>query len=392
MARNTYKKTIINGHEYYYKQIELGWGVDGKRKRKVIRAKTVKELETKLKDYEKLNEGNNAATKDILFNKFMKDWLYNVHLKRNLKGSTITRYDGIYRNYLEKSAIGKLKMSKINSLKIQEFYSMLLKDGVTTSTIEFIHKLVRPCLQYAYKTGYTQRDFGANGLIILPKSDNTIEDEEEREVEVLTVEEQKQFIASLEEDNDRLIYLIALGTGLRLGELLGLKWDIIDLKEGTLKVRMSIKRVKDINTGISKIIEQKPKTKSSIRTVPIPSNLVKELKTLKLQQKKHKLSMGNLYTDNNLVFATNTGSYIEPGNLAKRFKKALTKANIKEIKFHSLRHTYATRLFENKVPLKTVSSFLGHADISTTANIYVHVLQEEKVKSAEVINNLFEIL
>ena len=98
--------------------------------------------------------------------------------------------------------------------------------------------------------------------------------------------------------------------------------------------------------------------------------------------------MGKNYQNNDLVFPTKLGKYQDSSNVRKRFKKALKKAGIKDIKFHALRHTFATRLFENNVPIKTVSSLLGHYDVSITMDIYTHVLEESKKDAAKILNNI----
>lgn len=149
------------------------------------------------------------------------------------------------------------------------------------------------------------------------------------------------------------------------------------MKNATVQVSKNIKRVKI--DGKYTIIEQStPKTKKSNRVVPIPQSILRELKLHKLEQNKLKVLIGNMYNDNNIVFATETGTYIDGANINKRFRKSLTRADIEPIKFHSLRHTYATRLFELGESPKTISELLGHSDIQTTLNIYTHVTEESK--------------
>nr|WP_242834310.1 site-specific integrase [Clostridium pasteurianum] len=186
--------------------------------------------------------------------------------------------------------------------------------------------------------------------------------------------------------------LLALGTGLREGELLGLKWTDIDFENKQLKVERSVKQVYIIAADGSKefkTIEQLPKSKTSIRSVPIPSTLIHVLKEHKTMQKCEKLKAGASYIDNNYVFSTDLGKVINARNLTRSYERLLKKANIPYRKFHSLKHTYATKLFERKEPLKTVQILLGHSDISTTSNIYTHVMPKEKVNAAEKLNDLF---
>lgn len=114
--------------------------------------------------------------------------------------------------------------------------------------------------------------------------------------------------------------------------------------------------------------------------------MIKELTDHKRRQSEEKLHAGEAYEDNNLVFCNELGKIIDSRNLTKSYKRAILKANIPYRKFHSLRHTYATRLFENRVSLKTIQALLGHSKIEITANIYTHVLPEQKINAVEVLN------
>ena len=137
------------------------------------------------------------------------------------------------------------------------------------------------------------------------------------------------------------------------------------------------------------VLEHDPKTKSSIRTIPLPINIVKELKKHKAEQDKEILKNGELYQKNNLVFCTELGGYLDTRNLTRSYARALAKAGIEHKKFHSMRHTYATRLFENDVPIKTVQSLMGHNDITTTMNIYTHVTPEKMTDEVQKLNSIF---
>lgn len=186
-----------------------------------------------------------------------------------------------------------------------------------------------------------------------------------------------------------MYFSLALGSGLRIGELLGLKWNDINFENKELKISRSIKRVKcfDENSDTkTKIIEQLPKTKYSIRTIPLPEVIINELKRHKNIILKERLKAGEIYKDNDLVFPNEIGGYIDARNLTKRYKRVLSRANIPYRKFHALRHTYATRLFENGVSLKVIQVLLGHSSMEITANIYTHVLPDEKVRAVDVLD------
>ncbi|ENY8427229.1 phage integrase [Clostridioides difficile] len=223
-------------------------------------------------------------------------------------------------------------------------------------------------------------------MVTLP-SDNKI-----KEVQILSITDQKKFIDSIDGDKFEILFLLALSTGLRLGELLGLKWSDISFDDESLTVNRTLQRVTEINkdgTREKKVIEQYPKTKNSIRTVPIPRNILVKLKKHKIQQTEQRLLLGDAYINNNYVICNDTGLALNNNRPGKILDSLLKKLNIPKIKFHALRHTYATRLFEAGVPPKTVQTLMGHYDISITMDIYTHVMHNTKQDAVDKINDIF---
>ena len=381
MARTTYKKRLINGEEYYYEVIELPRKANGKRNRKHVCAKTVTELKAKLAAINNDIYNGVDVSNSKTFGSIIHNWLYNIHFK-NKKISTINRYEGLYNLYIKNSSLTNKRISNLKVLDIQDFYNALENDNVTASTINMIHRIIKPFLNYLFINSLTIKDLGSPGMLKLPKVKKKNTD-----ITVLSLEDQQKFINSLDDDNsDKILYIFALSTGLRLGEILALTWD--DLKNGMIKVDKNIKNVK-VNNKWTLLLQDTPKTEKSNRYVPVPKNVLSQLEIHKKKQIELKSKAESLYTDNNLIFATDFGTYIDPSNLNRRFKKALVKADLTPIKFHSLRHTYATRLFENDIQPKVVSDLLGHKDITTTLNLYTWVLDSQKNKAANIINNIF---
>lgn len=381
MARTTYKKRLIRGEEYYYEVIELPRKANGKRNRKHICAKTVTELKTKLATINNDIYNGVDVSNSKTFGSMIHDWIYNIHFK-NKKISTINRYEGLYNLYIKNSSLTNKKISNLKALDIQEFYNALENDNITASTINMIHRVIKPFLNYLFINSLTIKDLGTPGMLKLPKVKKKNTD-----ITVLSLEDQQKFINSLDDDNsDKILYIFALSTGLRLGEILALTWN--DLNNGMVRVDKNIKNVK-VNDKWTLLLQDTPKTEKSNRYVPVPKNFLSQLEIHKKKQIELKEKAESLYTDNNLIFATDFGTYIDPSNLNRRFKKALVKADLTPIKFHSLRHTYATRLFENDIQPKVVSDLLGHKDITTTLNLYTWVLDSQRNKAASIINNIF---
>lgn len=374
-----------NGKKYYRAQITIGYDEKGRLKRKSFSGYVKKEVIEKMNEYlYKMNTGQIADNENITLQEWFHTWLFEFRI-HDLKPSSFERYESIYRNYIEGSPIGKMKLKDLRPANIQSYYNTLLENNMSVSTLHTINKFLKTCLNEAVKQNYIPRNYCNS--VKLPKETKT------ESYEVFTLEEQEKFLKAIQGHKYELAFKLNLGTGLRLGELLALKWTDIDFINNTLNVNKSIKRVTFINKEgkrENKIIEQTPKTETSNRTVPIPENIIKELKLYMKKQSKSKKD-NEFYNDNDYIFCDKLGNPLDPKLLPRNFKSVLKKADIRQIKYHSLRHTYATRLFEAGVPIKTVQALLGHSDISTTMNIYTHVMPEQKAQAAESINSLFNV-
>lgn len=379
MAKTIYKKKIKNGKEYYFYRLRH----KNLKNPKDIYGSTVKELEEKIKDLK--NELNNNITDNrALFGAFFKDWLYNTHMA-DKKAATKERYDGIYRNYIENSPIYNIKLKDLEPSHIQNYYNDLVSNGKSISVINNLNKLIAPCIRYANISNRILKDFSK--AIVLPKINQNIS--KSNDVIPFTLDEQLKFIEAIKGNDLEMLFITALDTGLRQGELFALTWNDIDLKNKVIYVNKTFKRVKNTDTGEYENIIQSPKTKKGIRVVPIPYHLIDKLNHHRLNQKALKLKVANLYEDNNLVFSNTFGKYLDSGNVLKKFKKILKDNDIPTRKFHDLRHTYATRLFELGEEPKTVQELLGHSNISITLDTYTHVLDSLKGNAISKLNDLY---
>lgn len=368
----------------YRASIYIGRDNNGKEKRKQFTGKTKKEVTEKLNNYKaKMTLGTLPEDDKITVEIWYETWLFDFKIKE-LKPKSFEKYHGIYKNYIKGTEIGKIKLKDLRTTHLQRYYNKLeIQDNKPASLIRGLNTRLKPCLGDAEKQGYIQKNYCK--MVTLPK------DYSDKQIRILSTQEQQKFIEHIKTHDLEVLFLVALGTGLRLGEILGLKWSDIDFKTSTLTVSRSLSRVKNQDTGKYEVIEQTPKTKNSNRTVPIPTNISSKLKKLKAQQNEQKLLVGEEYFNRNYVFTDAIGNPIDDKRPGRNLSSILKKLNIQHIKFHALRHTYATRLFENNIPPKTVQALMGHSDISVTMNTYTHVMEDTKLEAVEKLNNIFNI-
>lgn len=366
--------------------LTLGRDDTGKLIRKQFYGKTKTETLDKMNDFKVKNAMGLVTVNDKLtLQEWTNIWLTEYKINDS-RPATLERYHGIYNNYIKNSQIGVVKLKDIKSANLQSYYNSLTKNkGKSANVVKTLHKVLKAALNQAMKEQFII--LNPCNYVILPKI------EEKEEVETFSLEEQKLFITYLQKENHRLctLFKLDLGTGLRLGEVIALKWSDIDFNSNNIKISRTFKRVAKLGVvdgAKTEIIEQPPKTKAGARTIPIPSSLVNDLKTHRKRQLQEKLRAGDAYKDTDLVFPNELGYPLDSRNLGRSFKRVLARINIPCKKFHSLRHTFATRLFEKGVPLKTVQKLLGHSKLEITANIYTHVHLEEEVKAINLLNDV----
>ena len=364
-------------------QITIGRDENGRQKRQYFYGKTRQEVADKIaKALNDLANGIYVDPARMLVKDWLNTWLWE-YKKQTLRPSTFQDYESLINNHIVPS-IGHYKLKDLRPEHLQALYNSKHESGLSLSTIKHIHVILHSALDQALKNGLVVRN--VSEATTLPKAKT------KKEIRVLTLEEQKRFVAALEGERLKPAFLLALASGVRLGELLVLKWDCVNLKEGTITIKRSLRRIKTYDKSLptkTMLAFQEPKTAAGIRTIPVPPVILEELKEHRKRQLEEKLKAGSLYEDNNLVFATELGTPIEPRNFLRVFYRIIEKANL-DINFHALRHTYATRLLEANEHPKVVQELLGHNDISTTLNIYSHVMPEIKKAAAMKLNNLFE--
>ncbi|MCQ2014683.1 tyrosine-type recombinase/integrase [Clostridium butyricum] len=385
MAKTNY---TTNGNDYYRVSLELGIDADGKRIRKRFYGKTKKEAEQKKQDFIiKQAQGiNNERT--FWFAQTFKTWLFEVVKMSDIKPTTFARYEGLYRNYIENSPFACMNIDKIEPLYIQRYYNDLYKkQKKSCSQITYLNKFIKQFFNYCVDCRYLLINPCSGNRIALPKEN--VKEAKSKDVQIFSTKEIKKIINS-DDSKIKYIALIALATGMRRGEVIALTETDIDLKNNEIHIRRTIATTTifdDNNNRSSQVIVQEPKTKNSIRDIPLPDSIKLIIKKSILLKNQERIKAGQSYSCKNLnfIFLSELGNFLNAGNLDKTWSKYLKALEIPHKKFHALRHTYATKQFENDIPLKTVSMLLGHSDIMMTANTYTHVLKKQKEKTIDIL-------
>lgn len=293
------------------------------------------------------------------YKSYIYKWLINK--KDYIKESTYANYSNIIFNYIIPK-LGNYNTKKINYNVVQEFITFLYNHKkLSVKTIKDVISVVKMSL----------KDFSYNFInykFSYPK------EKEIKKVNILSKEEQNKIVKYIFDNINykNMGILLSLTLGIRIGELCALKWDDIDLDNETININKTIQRIytKDFKKIKTKILISNPKSLNSNRIIPLNADLI----NLFCKLKNH----------NNYYFLTGNENYIEPRNYRNYFNKVLEDLNIKHYKFHTLRHTFATNCIELGFDYKVVSEILGHSNINTTLNIYVHPklsLKKECIKS-----------
>lgn len=304
-------------------------------------------------------------TKKVEVSKVIDLWKNDK--KQYVKKSSYSAYMLLIENHLLPSFGSRFSVQESD---VQEFVFKKLEEGLSQKTIKDILIVLKMILKFGVK----------NKLLEYQQFDIQFPTERERfEIEVLSKNNQKKIMNYVQEHFTfkNLGIYICLSAGIRIGEICALTWDDIDTETGIINIRKTIQRIYVIedNDRRTELILDSPKTKNSIRDIPMSRDLLKMLKPIK------KVVNSSFY------LLTNDFKPTEPRTYRNYYKKLMKELDMPELKFHGLRHSFATRCIESKCDYKTVSVILGHSNISTTLNLYVHPNMEQKKKCIDQMFN-----
>lgn len=333
-------------------------------------------LEEIKKQFQEEINSDHIDNEEILFVDYMKKWLKMI--KASVEETTYNGYKGIVNGRLsEYFSNKKISLQDIKPKHIQEFYQYLLDAGLSGNTVKHYHANIRKALQYAMKTDIIPSN--PADKIDLPKI-------EEYCPHFYTSDEVKTLLNEVIGTKLEIPVMIDCFYGFRRSEVIGLKWSAIDFKNRTITINHTITQ-----SNGKLIIRDKTKTKSSKRTLPLEPIVESFLLELKEKQEKNKELCGNSYNQEWLEYicVDVCGNLIRPDYVTETFLKLLKKKNLKQIRFHDLRHTCASILLKNGANMKEIQAWLGHSNYNTTANLYAHLDTSSVNEVGKVITNVF---
>lgn len=345
---NIYKRKDGRWEARYVKAVDS----DGKKKYASLYAESYRKAREK-QLYFMQNLNLSSKQTNITMYALMHEWLDNISL--TVKKSTYQKYESLIRNHIFSEPIGNIQVRFLNSKYVNSFAAERLS-VLSEKSVNDILVIINLALSYAEE------------MYNIPKIKIRYLKESEKEVRVLSIPEQKRLEAYLTTDMDiyKFGVLLALYTGIRIGELCALRWEDIGANE--IIISKTMHRVK---SGLGTVVEvTNPKTKSSNRIIPLPSFFIPFIEQ---------------YRSFGYVLKTHKGTAAEPRLMQQKFVKYIENCGLSKTNFHALRHTFATRCVEAGFDIKSLSEILGHSDVKTTLNRYVHSSFEQKEKNMKLL-------
>ena len=366
-------------------------------KRKAIYGATHEEVRTKLNEVlNDIAKGTYIAPQKDTVGMWLKEWLVNYALP-TVKQSTYISYEGYVRIHLEPE-LGNIKLTALTTEQIQRFFNKKYrgyqgKKGLSPKTLKNMYNMFNATLEQAVIN---------NRLIRNPLRGVKLPSVTKKEIDILSAEEQSllQKAASSSAELPAFGVIFTLSTGVRLGELIGFQWGDINIRKHSIRVRRTVGRLqkvdedgnlvaKESGKASTEIVIRSPKSITSQREIPLFDELWDGLMEYRSKQSEMFDAFGIDFNSSTHIFCMPTGKVYDPRTYEDLFKRTLKAADLPGINFHALRHTFATRALEAGMDVKVLSSILGHAQASTTLNLYAHALPDHKRDSMEKMRSFY---
>lgn len=336
--------------------------------------KSQRECREWIKDIlDQADQGMTYDSAQVTLGQFLQDWL--VSTESTIRVSTFKQYTQITNQYLI-PFLGNIKLIDLKSEHIQNRYNMMVEKGYGLRTIQLTHSVIHRALVQAVKLGLISRN---------PDDATTPPKPKKKEMRFYDQDQSQKLLITAQANQDKYfpLYYLAIATGMRQAELLGLKWSDLDWEQGSLRVQRQLTRRKAGGFELTA-----PKTKAGNRKISLGSGTLMVLR--EHQQAQFKLMQEEIgkWQDQDLIFTTTIGTPTDKYTLLKSFKKLCREAGLPEIRFHDLRHTAASLMLNNGIPVIVVSRRLGHARPSITLDVYGHLIPSKQQEAAEIMDEL----
>jgi integrase len=302
---------------------------------------------------------------------YLEQWLGTI--RASIKSKTLQQYTQIVHGHIVPH-LGKLKLKDVRPDQIQALYNLKLDAGTSARTVIIIHAVLHKALKQALKLGMIVRN--PTDAVTRPRY-------RRKEMNTLTDDQARSFLSAALATRYDSLFFLALHTGMRESELLGLKWADLDWNTRHLQVKRQIQRIPGGGLSFAP-----PKTEAGRRVIDLSHGAIKKLRTQIERVNLNRQIAGDKWQENDLIFPTRIGTTMHPTSMYKDFKALLKQASLPNIRFHDLRHTTATIMLQQGVHPKIVQERLGHADISMTLNTYSHVLPSMQEEAAEKLDEI----
>jgi integrase len=370
MARGSIRKVARKDGISYEVVVDLGHdSVTGKRRQRTKRYRTKRDAHTALTAWlADIDKGTAVDRSQQTVAELMHYWL-DTYARHNVRPTTYEDYSCTVTQHIV-PAIGAVPVQKLTAAHLQQFYAEKLAAGSGPRTVQLCHLRLRQALAMAEKLGLVTRN--AADAVMPPRV-------LQREMTIWTPDEAQRFLRAALQSSYGPIWLVLLATGMRRGEVLGLRWQDVDLEHQRLHVRQCV-----VSLGGATAI-QPPKSRAARRVIPVDASLIDALREHRIQQDERKVHLAKLWQDHDLVFASDVGTPINPRNLDRDFHKWVERAGVPRIRIHDIRHTVVTMAIASGSPIKAASIYFGHAKTSTTMDIYTHGLANQGSEVAQHI-------
>jgi len=361
-------------------QVDLGRDpVTGKRRRPKVSAPTKTECKDKLDELraERRKTGT-VARRDTTVETVVRDWLANMPPQIKAEGTK-----EIYRNASKRiiAVLGRTKIVRLTDVQVEQYLNGMVRDGMATKTISIHRSVLARSIHRAVRGGLVGRNVAE--LVPCPRGTH-------KESRSMTPADVEKLFGSELSPWWRAYLLVGILCGLRPGELLGLRWADVDFDAGVIRLRKSIKRIVDPETGKSSLQSLDLKTERSKRTLQMPRAVARALAALKAQQAAERLKAGKSYRDHGLVFAGTFGCPKWTQDVARTFKKVCVRAGIgSDWHPHEQRHTFVSVLWDAGVDIDRIADAAGHINSNVTKTTYRHVLGDKMTTAAAVMDAVF---